>query len=101
MKQFVACLFLTGCVSTVAPPVLPTQPKLPPATTLTPCPPQLETLPTDRDVSDVEAWQTVLRNYGEYHSCRQRHDYLRGWVEGQAVVPPEPEPEPKRGLWPF
>ena len=94
--QIIVTLLLCSCSTPppLAPLPVPKAPVLPPATATEPCPPSLETLATDRPIEPAEAWQTVIRNYGQYHDCRAKHEFLRGWVQGRAV-PPEPAPEPK------
>ena len=93
-------LGLSACstVRPLEPIAVPNPPKLPPATYLTPCPRSLATLATNRPVEDAEAYETVIGWAGTYHECKERHDYLRGWFDGQQAIP-EPKPaEPNKGL---
>lgn len=92
MRLLFIALLLSGC-STVRPveplPTLQTNPR-PPETAMEPCPASLATLPTDRPVETREALQTALGWAGDYHGCRAKHDYLRGWIDGQTAKEPEP-----------
>lgn len=103
LSAIILCLLaLSGCTTLrpVEPLPVPQERKLPPSNYLAECP-SLNTLATDRTIEQPEAWTVVFENYGLYHVCKSRHDYLRGWVEGQATENREPEEKPKRDWWPF